>query len=441
MRAWKQAEQAGWGRALRSPATIARPERQAALHDIMATTPAPAFGARRAYGDAALNNEGALIEMSRLDRLLDFNGETGRVRAEAGVRLHDLLHLFGPQGWMPAVLPGTAHVTLGGAIACDVHGKNHHERGSFGQYVAAIDLLDATGQVLTLSEVENPGLFRATIGGMGQTGVILSAEMRMIRCPGGRVLLTKTRLPGLDAFLAAFESSTAPYSVAWIDATARGTALGRGVLEEGTLVEGPFRGPKRARKLPFNLAGLGLLRPVVKTFNAVYFRRASALGRTRTRPIDDMLFPLDGLAHWNRLYGRHGFHQFQCVLPQTVCEVVLPRILQTVADSGQASPLSVLKRLGPGRAGYLSFPMAGMTLAVDIRASRSARALLSKLNEMTAECGGRVYLAKDSTLSPALLQTMYPDLEKFRAVVTQADPRGVFRTDLARRLNLCGDAR
>ncbi|UPH71452.1 FAD-binding oxidoreductase [Abyssibius alkaniclasticus] len=437
--AWKAAEHTAWGRALRSPSRIARPERQSVLHDIMASTPAPAIGAARSYGDAALNDGGHLIDMTRLDRLLEFNAETGRVRAEAGVRLSDLLQIFGPQGWMPAVLPGTAFVTVGGAIASDVHGKNHHERGSFGQYVASIELLDANGQVLTLSEVENPTLFRATIGGMGQTGVILSAELRLMRCPGGKVRLTRTRIPDLEAFLDAFETSTAPYSVGWIDATARGAKFGRGVFEEGTLVEGAFRAPKAPRRLPFYMGGLLVSRPVVKTFNAAYLRRASLKGRSRIRPVQDMLFPLDGIAQWNRLYGRRGFHQFQCVLPQTTAEITLPRVLEAVVNSGQASPLSVLKKLGSGRAGYMSFPMAGVTLAVDIRAGRGALPLLHRLNTLVAEAGGRVYLAKDSALTPDLLAAMYPDLDRFRDVLAKADPKGVFRTDLARRLNLCGD--
>ncbi|MEX0968996.1 MAG: FAD-binding oxidoreductase [Paracoccaceae bacterium] len=437
--AWKAAEHSAWGRALRSPSRIARPERQSVLHDILASTPAPAFGAARSYGDAALNDGGKLVDMTRLDRLLEFNAETGRVRVEAGVRLSDLLQIFGPQGWMPAVLPGTAFVTVGGAIAADVHGKNHHGRGSFGQYVAAIELLDAHGELLTLSEVENPNLYRATIGGMGQTGVILSAELRLIRCPGGKVMLTKTRLPDLEAFLDAFETSTAAYSVGWIDATARGAKFGRGIFEEGVLAEGPFSAPKSPRKLPLYMGGLLVSPPVVRAFNAVYLRRASPHGRTRKRALQEMLFPLDGIAQWNKLYGRRGFHQFQCVLPQTTCQITLPRILEAVVNSGQASPLSVLKKLGSGRAGYMSFPMSGVTLAVDIRARRGALPLLDRLNHMVAEAGGRVYLAKDSSLTPDLVNTMYPDVDKFRHAVAKADPRGVFCTDLARRLNLRGD--
>jgi len=435
---FKDANLAGWGRVLQSPARIARPERRAVLEALMKETPAPALGAARSYGDAALNADGIVIDMTRLDRILDFNAESGRVTAEAGVRLGDLLRLFGPQGWMPAAMPGTAHVTLGGAIANDVHGKNHHAHGSFGQHVESISLLGADGQLREASEIENPALFKATIGGLGQTGVIVSAELRLIRCVGGRVELRKQRLPDLDAFFEAFDDSKAEFSVGWIDATARGTALGRGVMEEGHLVSGGFAPTRNARTVPFNMPGLTLSRPVVKLFNAYYFRRASANGRTRTRPLQEMFFPLDSLAQWNRLYGKRGFHQFQCVLPSSICEVVLPRILEEIANSGLASPLSVLKKLGPGRAGLMSFPMAGMTLAADFRAKAKALPLLNKLNRMVAEAGGRVYLAKDSTLDAGLLRAMYPEIDKFRAALAEMDPERRFETDLARRLNLRG---
>lgn len=436
----KETIQSGWGRALRSKARITRPERRASLDEIISTAPGPAFGAARSYGDAALNADGALIDMSRLDRILDFNPETGRLSAEAGVRLGDLLAIFGPQGWMPAALPGTAHVTLGGAIASDVHGKNHHLHGSFGQHVAAIQLLGADGSLRDISETTDPELFRATIGGMGQTGVILSAELRLIRCAGGQVRLHRQRMADLDAFMDAFDDSEAEYSVGWIDATAKGTALGRGILEEGEIVPGPFRPARKPRSIPFTMPGLTLSRPVVKMFNALYLRRASYQGRTRKRPVQAMFYPLDGLAHWNRLYGKRGFYQFQCVLPQSSCEVSLPQILEEIAESGLASPLSVLKKLGPGRAGYLSFPMAGMTLAADFRARPRAQALIARLHLMVAEAGGRVYLTKDSLLDPKLLPIMYPDIEKFRAVLAEADPEGCFTTDLARRLHLRGGA-
>jgi len=435
---YKDTIQSGWGRALRSKARIARPERRTALDELMSTAPAPAFGAARSYGDAALNADGALIDMSRLNRLLRFTPETGCLRAEAGVTLGELLAIFGPQGWMPAAMPGTAHVTLGGAIASDVHGKNHHAHGSFGQHVSSIRLMGADGKLRDISEVEHPELFRATIGGMGQTGVIVAAELRLIRCAGGRVELRKQRLPNLDAFLAAFHDNSADFSVGWIDATAKGTALGRGVLEEGHVIAGNFASPRNPRAVPFNMPGLTLSRPAVKAFNALYYHRASASGRMRKRPIGDMFFPLDGLAHWNRLYGKRGFHQFQCVLPQSTCDVMLPRLLEEIAGSGLASPLSVLKKLGSGRAGYMSFPMAGMTLAADFRANAKAVPLLGKLNRMVAEAGGRVYMAKDSTLDPGLIRAMYPEVDKYRAVLAEVDPTGVFTTDLARRLNLRG---
>ncbi|NNU81235.1 FAD-binding oxidoreductase [Halovulum dunhuangense] len=432
----------GWGRVLTAAGGRARPEKAAALAEFTREIRGPAIGARRSYGDAALSAQRPAVEMTRLDRLIAFDPETGLLEAEAGVRLSDILAVFAPRGWMPTTLPGTGFVTLGGAIAADVHGKNHESAGSFGQAVAEIRLIGPDGAARWISDTVEPALFRATLGGMGLTGVIESARIRLVRCPAGHVDVTERRMPDLAAYLDAFETSEATFSVGWIDATAAGPALGRGILEEAefTTRAAPFTKPRRARSVPLDAPGFLLSGPVVRAFNAVYWRRVPASGRTRTRPLAEFFHPLDALGGWNRLYGKRGFHQFQCVLPPDAAPAMLRTMLRDIAASGLAAPLAVLKKLGDGRAGPLSFPMRGYTLAVDFPNRDRAASLIDRLIDQTVEAEGRIYLAKDSVAGPDQVAAMYPELPAFAETVRAADPEGVFATDLARRLNLRGAA-
>jgi len=426
---WKQADYTGWGRALSARGEIARPERHAALAGLGA---APAFGMRRSYGDAALNAGGRAIDMTRLDRLLGFAPETGVLSVEAGARIGDLAQAFAPRGWLPAVLPGTGFATVGGCIAQDVHGKNHHHAGSFGAHVTEITLLQG-GTEITVE----PGtaLFRATVGGLGQTGVIVAAKLRLTACKGDVMLVTERRARDWDEHLALLDGSTATYTVGWIDATATGKALGRGIVEEGETGAGLVRRRERVRRVPIDAPNFALSAPVVHLFNRAYYARVPARGRTLVKPIGDFFFPLDKIHDWNRLYGKRGFHQFQCVVPLAAAPA-LREMLAEIATSGLASPLAVLKRMGPGRAGFLSFPMEGYTLAVDFPNREAARALIARLEDRTAEAGGRLYFAKDALARGAQIRAMYPELSDWQAEVTKADPERRFETDLVRRLNL-----
>ncbi|MGG7645662.1 FAD-binding protein [Rhodovulum sp. YNF3179] len=432
---WNRAETTGWGRALRAAEEIARPENRATLHRLMTETPAPAMGNRRSYGDAALNHGGRSIDMTRLDRLIGFDPETGILEAEAGATIGEIARVFAPRGWLPAVMPGTGFATLGGAIANDVHGKNHHVAGSFGQHVVAIDLLTPAGR-RTLTADSDARLWRATIGGVGQTGVILSARIRLIPCPSTTMRVRERRIETLDEFLGHFEDSDAPYSVGWIDATARGAALGRGIFEEGRIApHDAGHAPGAARRVPLDAPRALLSGPVVRAFNAVYWRRVPAGGRSVARPLERFFFPLDRLHDWNRLYGKPGFHQFQCVVPPAATDT-LREMLDRIGTAGLASPLAVLKRMGPGRAGHLSFPMEGWTLAVDFPNRAPARALIAGLEGLARDAGGRLYLAKDALAAPERLAGMYPDLPDFAAAAAEVDPAGHFATDLVRRLRL-----
>jgi decaprenylphospho-beta-D-ribofuranose 2-oxidase len=435
---WKDTTYTGWGRALAARGALARPERQAALAALLEGGLLPAIGNRRSYGDAALSSDGRAIDMTRLDRFLSFDAETGILDVEAGALIGDIAARFAPEGWLPAVMPGTGFATVGGCIAQDVHGKNHHHMGSFCQHVISLRIRTQKG-VQEAGPEKNADLFRATAGGLGQTGVILTAKLRLIPCKGDVMVVTERRIEGWEAFLAHLDRSEATYTVGWIDATATGASLGRGILEEGETGAGLVPRRVRYRKVPFEAPHFALSAPIVRAFNQLYFRRVPASGRTVVKPISDFFFPLDKIHDWNRLYGKRGFHQFQCVVP-IASAPALREMMEKIATSGLASPLAVLKRMGPGRAGYLSFPMEGYTLAVDFPNRAEARELIGRLETMTAAAGGRLYFAKDGLAGPDSMAAMYPELAAWRKNVTKADPEGRLATDMVRRLKLRNEA-
>ena len=421
----------GWGRALSGDAKVARPERQRAL---AAPLPGPAIGTCRSYGDACLNSEGTVIDMTRLDRMMGLDEDTGVLTVEGGARLGEINRVLAPKGWLLPVMPGTGFATVGGAVAMDVHGKNHHHAGSFGQYLNAIEVITPAGGAKTASADTQKDLFAATLGGLGQTGVVSKAEIRLVKAKADLVTVTERRIKDWDEHLALLDASEATYTVGWIDATATGDALGRGILEEAETAAGLVPSAKRGRKVPFNAPAFALSPPIVRLFNAAYWRRVPARGRTVVKPVEDFFFPLDKLHDWNRLYGKRGFHQFQCVVPLEAADT-LRAIIEEVARTGAASPLAVLKRMGPGRAGLMSFPMEGYTLAVDLHAAREPAPLVAKLEGMVHGAGGRIYFAKDS-LGSRVLRDMYPDRAKWADIVAKHDPDGLMATDLVRRLGL-----
>ena len=429
---WKTTDYSGWGRVCHASGDLARPERARALAAIAAERPAPAIGQRRSYGDACLNDGGAAIDMTRMDRVLSFDTETGLLDVEAGATLGGLAQIFAPKGWLPPVMPGTGFATVGGAIAMDVHGKNHHEAGSFGMHVESLTLLTAKGPKVVKT---GSTLFKATVGGLGQTGPILSARVRLLRTKGDVIVVTERRIENWDQFIERFGASDSTYSVGWIDATARGDALGRGILEEAETGGGLVKPARRGRRVPFDAPSFTLSPPVVRSFNAAYWRRVPEGGRTVVKPIDDFFFPLDKIHDWNRLYGKTGFHQFQCVVPLDKAPA-LRLMLDKVAASGLASPLAVLKRMGPGRAGFLSFPMEGYTLAIDFPNRPAAERLIRELEMDTLAAGGRLYLAKDALAGAEGIHAMYPEHAKWLKEVRKIDPEGHYETDLTRRLKL-----
>lgn len=436
---WKTTEYTGWGRVLRATGDIARPEKLAALKALWKSHKAPAIGNRRSYGDTALNNGGKVIDMTRLNRLIAFDAKKGILEAEAGITIGEIMRIFAPKGWIPAVMPGTGNVTLGGCIANDVHGKNH-AAGSFGQHVLSLTLMCCNGRTQTVTVKETPELFRATLGGLGQTGLIQTATIKMIRASSEVMDVREARVDGLTEFLALLDSSTATYCVGWIDATASGSDLGRGIIEEAEISGAtPALPSLKPKSVPFSAPKFTMSSPLVRLFNYLYLRRVPIGGRRITRTMQDFFYPLDRVKNATNLYGKGGFHQFQCALPMATAPETLARMLDLIATAKLASPLTVLKRLGAGRAGMMSFPLEGYSFAVDFQNRIEANGLITELEELTMDAGGRIYLAKDSLAKPEMIIEMYDELSDFAKATNKVDPKHHLVTDMVRRLNLRGE--
>lgn len=440
----------GWGRTAPTAARLLAPrtyEEAAAAVRGCGPRGAIARGLGRAYGDAAQNAGGAVLDMTGLDRIRTIDAEAGVVVCEAGVSLHRLMEVLLPLGWFVPVTPGTRYVTVGGAIGADIHGKNHHGSGSFTRHVRALDLLTADGTVRTLAPGDE--LFDATAGGMGLTGVILSATVRLHRVETSLMSVDTERAADLDDLMARLTAMDHRYrySVAWIDLLARGARTGRAVLTRGD--HAPLDAlPARTRRTPLRFrpghlppaprhfpAGL-LNRASVTAFNELWYRRAPRHRTGELQRIPTFFHPLDGVPHWNRIYGGGGFVQYQFVVGYGQ-EEALRRIVRRISRRGCPSFLAVLKRFGEADPGWLSFPLPGWTLALDIPTGLPGLAgFLDELDEEVAGAGGRVYLAKDARVRPRTLAAMYPRLAEFRELRARLDPDAVFTSDLSRRLDL-----
>ncbi|MEU0284633.1 FAD-binding oxidoreductase [Streptomyces sp. NPDC052492] len=442
----------GWGRTAPSAARLIRPrtfEEAALAVRGCGARGGIARGLGRAYGDAAQNAGGEVFDMTGLDRIHAIDADGGTVLCDAGVSLHRLMEVLLPLGWFVPVTPGTRYVTVGGAIGADIHGKNHHVSGSFSRHVESFELLTADGRVRTV--VPGTPLFEATAGGMGLTGVILTATVRLQPVETSWMSVDTERASDLDDLMARLADTDHRYrySVAWIDLLARGRATGRAVLTRGDhapLDALPRGGRARREPLSFRTSRLpaapsfvpeGLLsRTTVGLFNELWYRRAPRARTGELQRIPAFFHPLDGVPHWNRIYGRGGFVQYQFVVGHGR-EDTLRRIVRRISERRCPSFLAVLKRFGDADPGWLSFPVPGWTLALDIPASLPGLGgFLDELDEEVAAADGRVYLAKDSRLRPELLAAMYPRLDDFRSLRAELDPRGVFTSDLSRRLRL-----
>ena len=421
-----------------------------------------ARGLGRSYGDAAQAAGGDVLDCTALAGNRSIDPDTGLVTASAGLSLETLMRDLLPLGWFVPVTPGTRHVTVGGAIAADIHGKNHHVDGSFGMHVRSLTLVTPDGSVRVLTpaggesgdtrDTDDAALFWATVGGMGLTGVIVEATLQATPAETAFMRVDTERARNLDAALETMAATDENYryTVAWIDLLASGSSMGRSVLTRGDhagyadLADLPARKLSRARRFdpavrlqapPWAPSGL-LNRLTVRAFNEAWFRKAPLARRGEIQPITAFFHPLDFVGGWNRLYGAAGMVQYQFVVPFGA-EDTLRRIVTRLSGSGVASFLAVLKRFGPASPGMLSFPVPGWTLALDIPAAVPGLArLLGELDVTVADAGGRVYLAKDAVLDRDLLPKMYPRLPEWHALRADIDPRGTMCSDLARRLGL-----
>ena len=374
------------------------------------------FACGRTYGDSCLNDQGSLLDVTGLDRFISFDESRGVLRCEAGVTLAEILALAVPRGWFVPVVPGTRWVSIGGAIANDIHGKNHHRAGTFGSHVACFELLRSSGERVLCSPDTNAEMFRATVGGLGLTGLVLWAEIRLKRIPGAAITMERIRFSCLAEFFQLSETDQQyEYTVAWVDCLARGKWLGRGLFIRGDHAAGEPRAPSGlGRNIPREMPSGLINRLTVAGFNALYYRsqlRSTIRSRVSYEPF---FFPLDGIANWNRLYGKRGLLQYQCVIPEPA-EESLASMLHEVSGSAEAPSLAVLKRFGALKSpGMLSFPKPGITLAIDFaNKGPSTLALLERLDELVRNTGGSVYPAKDARMSVASFRRFYPGWESF----------------------------
>ena len=408
-----------WGRVHRRPQQVAAPrfcdEFAALLDNRGASSSRLAIGMRRSYGDSCLNSDGAMIDMSGLDRFIAFDEATGTLRAEAGVPLSQILAFAVPRGWFLPTTPGTRFVSLGGAIANDVHGKNHHQAGSFGCHVKSFDLLRSDASSCVVTKESEAGLFAATIGGLGLTGVIEWAEIRLEKI--GSAYLDVETIPyvGLDEFWAITEESVGKFehTVSWIDCSARGAKFGRGIFSRANWREDGVFTPHNDdtwKNIPFDAPALLLNQYSVASFNEVYFRANKAKAGISHQHYAAFFYPLDAILNWNRLYGQRGMFQYQCVIPPDNARAAIAALLNEITRSGQASFLAVLKTFGDRQSpGLLSFPRPGATLALDFpnRGSETLR-LLSRLDAIVGHAGGALYPAKDGRLSAEMFRRSFP---------------------------------
>ena len=372
-------------------------------------------GNGRSYGDSALNSN--IVDVRSKNYFIDFNEETGLLHVQAGVLLSEILESFVPRGWFLKVTPGTKFITVGGAIASDIHGKNHHIEGCFSECIKEFKIMLADGEVVTCSKEATPNLFKATCGGQGLTGIILDAKIYLKKINSQYINQTTIKTKNLKETFKAFEEyQDRPYSVAWIDCLAKGNKIGKCLL-----MVGDFRDDgkldykvKRQKNIPFNFPSFVLNNWSVRVFNWLYYGKVKESASKQIVDIDSFFYPLDAIGHWNRIYGKNGFTQYQFILPKETSYEGLEEILSAISKSGKGSFLAVLKLYGKANDNYLSFPMEGYSLALDFKIEKGLFDLLDELDEIVVKYKGRIYLAKDVRVSKEIFEKGYPQIGNFR---------------------------
>ncbi|MGI9322922.1 MAG: FAD-binding protein [Pseudomonadales bacterium] len=437
----------GWGRYPMADATMVAPESVSDVCEWIASkqqTGLIARGLGRSYGDSSLAP--CVVSTANLDQIIAFDETSGLLTCSAGVSLGALLQAFVPKGWFLPVSPGTTFVTVGGAIASDVHGKNHHLEGSFADHVSSLKIVTQAEGLVECSRDQRPELFHATCGGMGLTGLVVEASFKLKPIKSAMIEETCIKAETLEQALALFEEhKSSTYSVAWIDCLASGKSLGRSLLMLGEhaaedAAEGALAPGKAARlSIPLDMPSPLLNRYTMQAFNALYYYlRASRRRPQRTIHYEPYFYPLDSVRQWNRLYGRKGFVQYQLVLPKSAGLVGMTAILEKVAASGMGSFLAVLKLFGKANDNYLSFPMEGYTLALDFKMQPGLLELLDELDQIVVAHGGRIYLTKDARMSAEVFRQGYPGLGRFREVRVQYGADKMFHSLQSQRLGIDG---
>ncbi len=395
------------------------------------------YGNGRSYGDSALAHH--IIETRQRDYFIDFDEKSGLLYIEAGVLLSEILEHFVPRGWFLKITPGTKLITIGGAIASDVHGKNHHKEGCFSSCVKEFEIMLPDGKIVTCTPKDTPNLWRATCGGQGLTGVILRAKIYLKKIESKYIRQTTIKTANLKETFEAFEEySDMPYSVAWIDCLAKGEDIGKSLLMVGDFDsdgELDYR-LKDTKTIPIDFPVFALNSWSVRAFNMLYYGRVKEKISKQRVDIDTFFYPLDAIGDWNRIYGKRGFTQYQFILPKESSFEGLQRILKEISNSGKGSFLAVLKLYGKANNNWLSFPMEGYSLALDFKIESGLFELLDRLDRIVVEYGGRIYLTKDVRVSKDIFEKGYPNIDKFREFREKNGMSGVFESLQSKRLEI-----
>lgn len=435
---------AGWGNFPKTKAEVEKPDSENEVRSLQKSVGIHIpRGAGRSYGDSSLSS--TILESAKLNQTLIFDSENGIYTCQSGKMLNVILDEIVPRGYFLPVTPGTKFITVGGAIAADIHGKNHHVDGCFSQHLLWFNLMMADGSVKKCSRTENPELFWATCGGMGLTGFILEASFQLKKIETSKIVNRTIKCENLDKVITnLLEHENYTYSVAWIDCGTSGKNLGRSLLylgEHANKAEvaddlSRYKTPSPIIGLPFNLPNWTLNKWTVKAFNALYYGKVRRKDSTAIVGFEPYFYPLDIANKWNRLYGSNGFAQYQFVIPMEGAREGMNRIMQEIVKSGESSFLAVLKLFGEQNEGWLSFPKRGLQLALDFPINRKSLELMNRLDDMVMDMNGRSYLAKDSRMKREFFESSYPKLPQFKQLLSEIDPNGKFRSLQSDRLGI-----
>ena len=433
-------ELTGWGKYPKIDSQVIKPSRIKALLKSLSDNSQRTLIARglgRSYGDSSLAHH--VISTEHLDHFLKFDEAAGLLTCSAGVSLAGILNVFIPKGWFLSVTPGTKFVTVGGAIASDIHGKNHHIEGSFSEYISTMKIATVSDGIVDCSRELHPNLFRATCGGMGLTGIVLEATLKLKPIKSSYINETTIKAQNLEEALNLFDAyQSSTYSVAWIDCLATGKSLGRSLVMMGEHAESGGLNAGKTGKLtvPIDMPSILLNQYTIQAFNTFYYHRLTKQRSERFAHFESFFYPLDGIHQWNRMYGKNGFIQYQFVLPKEAGLTGMTTVLKRIAESKRGSFLAVLKAFGKGNDNFLSFPLEGYTLALDFKFDKDLLPLLDELDKIVLEFGGRVYLTKDSRMSEETFKQSYPQWNEFMEVRKQYDADKVFHSLQSQRLGL-----